>query len=275
VNRQTESLRRFLGGAQPTVPPSDLRLIAVGAGKGGTGASLVAGLVAVGAASYGLRTLLIDTDADIGTMHRLFGLQDAPSFVQMRHASLESASLITPIAEHLDGIAGGGAEQPLTDLELRTLLRRVAERFAEYDLIVLDAGSRVDAVLRAASLGPAHLLAVTTPEPVAAAATYALIKSVDARASGTVAHLVLNRADSSGARRFADEISTASQRWLGHPVPTAAELPDDPSLRAALTAGLPLPDAAAGSPVAALLATLASRLLFIDPTTGRPAVRSA
>lgn len=275
MNRQTDSLRRFLGGAQPAASPSDRRLIAVGAGKGGTGASLVAGLVALGSAASGLRTLLLDTDAEIGTVHHLFGCPDAPSFVQLRQTTLEATALVTPIAEGLDAIAGGGAEPPVTDLELRTLLRRVAEAFAEYDVVVLDAGSRLDAVLRATSLGPAHLLAVTTPDPVAAAATYALIKSVDARAAGTVTHVVLNRADSAGARRFADEISSASQRWLGHPVPAAAELPDDASLRAAITAGLPLPDAAAGSPVAELLATLAPRLLSMDPTTGRPAVRSA
>lgn len=275
MSRQTEALRRFLGAPAPA-PTAPVRghLVAIGAGKGGTGASLVTALLALSAAAAGVRTLLVDSDLEFGIQHRLFGLDATPGLAALASSS-DATALCTPLVEGLDLLAGGGADASVSDLEHRTLLRRAAECYGQYDLVLVDAGSRLETALRIVGAGAARLVVVSTPEPIAAAAAYALIKAVHARHPAVPADLVVNREDGPSARRTADEIAAAAQKWLGRRVQCLAALPEDTTLRAALGAGLVLPDAASGSPVAELLATMAPALLLSHAGAERPAVRSA
>jgi flagellar biosynthesis protein FlhG len=236
------------------------RVVAVGAGKGGAGVSIVATLLALGAAEHGIRTLLVDTDTDIGTLDRLLGVEPAMTLGALRTAGADVRDAILPVLPSLDLLAGGGGEPMLSDVERRGLLKRVASLFESYDLVILDAGSRLDGVLRAIGAGAGRLLAVSTAEPIAVAATYALVKAIEARVAGFPMELLINRDDGAAARRAADELSSAAVRFLGHEVVCSATIPEDPSLRAALGAGMSLLDAAAGSPAADLICALGVRL---------------
>lgn len=275
MNRQTDALRRFLGGAPPAAAaPVRGHLVAIGAGKGGTGTSLVTALFALAAAGSGVRTLLVDSDLEFGSLHRVFGVAPSLGLAALARGA-EPAAVRVALGEQLDLLPGGGAEAGVTDLEHRTVLRRAAECYGEYDLVLVDAGSRLDAALRVVSGGAARLVVVAGPDPIAAAASYALLKAVHLRHPTVPLDIVMNRGDGHAARRAAEEIASACQLWLGRSVRCLADLPEDAPLRAALGAGLTLPDAAAGSPVFDLLRTMAPALLQHHAGTGRPAVRSA
>ncbi|MCE2941113.1 MAG: MinD/ParA family protein [Gemmatimonadota bacterium] len=275
MNRQADLLRRFIGGPVPApAAPTRGHLVAIGSGKGGTGASLLTALLALGTAAAGARTLLVDADLAFGIQHRLFGLGETPGLAALA-GEADAEALCTPLTTDLDLLAGGGARSPISDLEYRTLLRRASACFGAYDLVLVDAGSRLETALRIIGAGAARLVVVATPEPIAAAAGYALIKAVHARHPGVPTDLVVNREDGPSARRTADEIAAAAKTWLGRRVSCLAALPEDAALRAALGAGFVLPDAAAGSPVADLLQTVAPTLLSLHAGAERPAVRSA
>jgi MinD-like ATPase involved in chromosome partitioning or flagellar assembly len=111
---------------------------------------------------------------------------------------------------------------------------------------------------------------------VAVAACYALVKATAARHPDLAADVVLNGGDGAPARRAADELAAAARRRLERRLDCLGFVPDDPSLRAALAAGMPLPDAAAGSPVADHLRAIGSRLLIPAGSPTRPvAARTA
>jgi flagellar biosynthesis protein FlhG len=275
MNRQTDALRRFIGGALPAAAaPVRGHLVAVGSGKGGTGTSLVTALLGLAASESGVRTLLVDSDLEFGSLHRVFGLEPASGLAALARGD-DVANVRVSVTDGLDVLPGGGADTGVTDLEHRTVLRRAAECYHEYDLVLVDAGSRLDAALRVVAAGAARLVVVAAPDPIAAAASYALLKAVHFRHPTVPMDVVMNREDGASARRAADEIAAACQKWLGRTVRCLAALPEDGTLRAALGAGLSLPDAASGSPVAELLRAMAPALLLHHAGAGRPAVRSA
>jgi MinD-like ATPase involved in chromosome partitioning or flagellar assembly len=151
-------------------------------------------------------------------------------------------------------------------------------------LVVLDAGSRLDAVCACceasapAYAGATRLLVVTDTEPIALAASYALVKAARERTAafpgGPVsADVVVNRHDEAAARHACAQIAQACREFLAVTPHLVGSLPDDGSLARALRAGMPLQDAAAGSPAAAAAQSLAERLLA-DIAGGRAADRS-
>jgi hypothetical protein len=79
------------------------------------------------------------------------------------------------------------------------------------------------------------------------------------------ASVVANRASDDDAAFIVAQLAEGARRFLGRELPLAGALPDDACLEAALRAGMPLPDAAAGSPAAAAVEAMAARLL---PTSG-------
>ena len=62
--------------------------------------------------------------------------------------------------------------------------------------------------------------------------------------------VLVNRHEGSDAARCFDTIDAGARQFLGVPLRLAGAVPSDPTLDAALRAGMPFPHAAAGSPAA-------------------------
>jgi flagellar biosynthesis protein FlhG len=111
-----------------------------------------------------------------------------------------------------------------------------------------------------------RLLAVSSgSDPVGLAATYALCKAVHQRHSALPVDVFVNRHEGSEAARCFDAIDAGARQFLGLTLRLAGVMPADPTLDAALRAGMPFFDAAAGSPAAvaaheAVMRVLAARL---------------
>jgi MinD-like ATPase involved in chromosome partitioning or flagellar assembly len=129
-----------------------------------------------------------------------------------------------------------------------TLAARVAAAGA-HDLVVVDAGSRIDGVDAACALGDCTLLLVLGDARADLAVGYAMAKHAAARPAAPALAAVTNRLDALSARWAAESLADACARFLGRPMLVAGHLADDPTLAAALAAGMPVADAAAGSPV--------------------------
>ena len=70
-------------------------VIAVGAGKGGVGTSLVSALLALEAARLGEQVLLVDADENVGSLHMMLGLEDAgPGVGALRGGAIEPEDLL-------------------------------------------------------------------------------------------------------------------------------------------------------------------------------------
>jgi MinD-like ATPase involved in chromosome partitioning or flagellar assembly len=183
----------------------------------------------------------------------------------------------------VSGVARAGEDgAPASPAERQLLARRVTALFDAYDAVVVDAGSRLEQILAAAAPagGPApQLLVVTSADPIAAAASYALVKVLAQRAPATAVALLVAGADAPTAGAAHATVSGAAEQFLGRTVPLAGAVPDDPSLRRAVLGGMPLQDATDGSPAAEAARAVALRAFdrFTVPprTAGRPGPSAA
>lgn len=274
MSAQLAAFRSFVG-TRPTaaagMPAIARNVVVLGSGKGGSGTSVVAALVALAAAAIGRRTLLVDGDEHVGPQRFLLGTPAGPSLADLRTRDAES--LVVPVSATLSLVPGGPGvgDAAVTDAaERRALLRRVAGLYPAYDLVVVDGGSRLDSVCAwcdaAGSGGPARLLVVGGTDPIALASSYALVKAARERTAAVsgrpvAAELIVNGHDADDAQLAFTHVSQACRSFLDAPLRLAGALPHDGCLDVALRAGMPLQDAAAGSPAAVAAHAMIERLL--------------
>lgn len=242
----------------------------VASGRGGSGTTLVAALLAVSAAGEGKRVLLIDADDFVGPLAMTLGVTPRASWADLRGGRVTAQDVATPVSATLTLVAGGAprvgadhAATPMTAAERRACMRRVSALADQMDLVVFDCGARLDTVLGAVTPhADERLVAVSAgSDPVGLAATYALCKAVVQRHSALPVDVLVNRHEGSEATRCYDAIDAGARQFLGLTLRLAGAIPADSTLDAALRAGMPFPDAAAGSPAAIAAHDVVMRVL--------------
>lgn len=261
----------------PALLTAPTTVLVVASGKGGTGTSLVSALLGLTAAGEGRRVLLVDGTESYGALHLMLGVVPRHPLAALRGGQASAAELLTPVAEGLSLFPGGGADEPhaapLGMAERQLLFRRVAELYDGHDLVVVDAGSRLEAVLTACGGGVSRVLLVATEDQIAMAAAHALLKALDARMPGLPVDVLVNRATEHDAAAVHAHLATAAGRFAGRTVGFAGAVPDDACLQGGLGAGMTVQDAAAGSPAA--LAARAAGLRLMDEDGAAPAASGA
>jgi MinD-like ATPase involved in chromosome partitioning or flagellar assembly len=261
-----DSLRAYLGsggqGSRWTPTPG---VLVVGSGKGGVGTSTVSALLALVAAQEGRRVLLVDADEGLGSLHFLFGLQDSgPGIGALRGGDLSPADLVRPVTESLWLLPGGGdavGSTLSTALgERRALLGRVADLFPFYELVIVDGGSHLASVQAACAAGAERLLALTAPDRVSMAATYALLKVTRERFPALPLEVLVNQGDGMGAEEVFQMMATAGRRFLGLKVGFGGSIPRDFALEKGIVAEGSVLDLPPSSPALNALGVIHSRL---------------
>ncbi len=262
-----DSLRDYLGrsGVGPrweAIPG----VVVIGAGKGGVGTSTVASLLALAASQEGRKVLLVDGDEGVGSLHFHFGLQDpGPGLGLLRGGEVTAEDLLRPVYDGLWLLpGGGGAMESSLSLALgerRALFRRVAELYSRYDLVVVDGGSHLASVLAACFVGAERLLTLTSPDRVAMAATYALLKVGRDRFPQLPLEVLVNWGERVTAEEVFRMMALAGERFLGLRVAFAGAIPRDPALEIMYREGKPLPGLPQGSPALEAVGALHGRLM--------------
>lgn len=271
-----DSLRAYLGsGGQGARWDPSPGVLVVGSGKGGVGTSTISSLLALVAAQDGRRVLLVDADEGLGSIHFLFGLPDpGPGIGILRGGDLTPADLVRPVTESLWLLPGGGSgvESTLSSAlgERRALLRRISELYPFYDLVVVDGGSHLASVLAACSAGAERLLALTAPDRVSMAATYALLKVARERFPPIPLEILVNQGDGVSAEEVFQTMSMAGRRFLGLRVAFGGSIPRDIALSRGMDTENSLLDLSPSSPAMNALGVINARLVSEQGTGSGP-----
>jgi MinD-like ATPase involved in chromosome partitioning or flagellar assembly len=179
------------------------------------------------------------------------------------------STTLTLVAGGAPRLSDGAAAQPINAAERKACMRRVSALAESMDLVVIDCGARLDNVLGAITPHSAERIVAVSAgsDPVALAATYALCKAVVQRHSALPVDVLVNRHEGSDAARCYDAIDAGARQFLGLSLRLAGAIPADPTLDAALRAGMPFPDAAAGSPAAIAAHEVVMRVLAARPSS--------
>ncbi len=227
-------------------------------GRGGSGTTLVSALLAMAAAGDGFRVLLIDADEHVGALSLMLGVRANVAWSDLRGGRIAPEQVVVRLSTTLSLIPGGAAHganaalPALTAAERRACLRRLQSLATGMDLVVVDCGSRFETVVAAITPhADERLVAVNAgADPIGLASTYALCKAVNARHGALPMDVLVNRHEGSEAARCFDAIDAGARQFLGQSLRFAGAIPTDSTLETALRAGMPFPDAAAGSPAA-------------------------
>ena len=247
-------------------------LLLVASGKGGVGTSMIATLTALSAAERGERVLLVDATESGGTLHHLFGVRPARSLWMLGGVNSRPDDALISLDERLTLVAGGtsgGAVVPATDHDRRAALTRLAHVYSRYSLVVFDGGSRLDTITAISELVDPTTMLVTSADRLALAANYALVKSMTARRPNAIISALVNRHRESVATEATGFLVGACSHFLGRTIDVAGSIPDDPSLLAAVGAGMSVRDAVEGSPAADAVRGVVTRLVPSWPATPR------
>lgn len=131
-----------------------------------------------------------------------------------------------------------------------------------HDLVVVDAGSRLHGIAAACTLSTeCTLLHVVGDARADLAASFAVAKVASNLAYPPALAVVSNRVDPTSGTWAANALANACTRFLDRTMSVAGHVPDDPTLAAAIAAGMPIADAAHGSPASEAAALLIESLL--------------
>jgi flagellar biosynthesis protein FlhG len=263
VSTQIGSLRRFLAtnGPRPTAGGGPALLVA--SGKGGTGTSTLAALLALVGAAEGRRTLIVDANRGLATLHLLLGVAEGPGMGALREG-MTPRELMVPVAANLELLTCAApceeALSALSDAEWGTLFRRVAATYGEFELVVIDGGSRLDGLRSLGTFGAGRLVAVTASDRISLAATHALVKVCTAQQPGIRTELVVNRCGDAEARATFEVVREGVGRFLARSVEFGGAIPDDPHFGRALGQGQTVQEAARGGGLADAVYELARQI---------------
>lgn len=268
------AMRGVAGNAVQTGVPTFL----CASGKGGSGTSLVAALIAVAAAGNGQRVLLVDADDLVGPQSMLMGVKPWAGWQDLRGGRVQIRDVATPISASLTLVAGGAPRRAAADAnttpnaaDRRACLRRVSALSEGHDLVVIDCGSRLETLLAAVApqMHERVVAVMSGKDPIALAATFALCKAVHHRYSEMKIDVLVNAQDTEAARQCFESVAEGARQFLPNcPIQYAGSVPLDSTLDAVLRAGMPFLDAAAGSPAAHAAYEIALRA-----RTGTPSSR--
>jgi len=165
-------------------PRTRAKLIALAAGRGGTGRSLLAANFAVYLAQSGKKVVALDADPAGGPLHQLLGANRPPrgfgDLLRGKATGLGELISDTPVAGvgliAGDGNAFGAARPRMT---AKVTLAAIAA--LDVDYVVLDLGSPDSTLTLDLWLASDIPILVTTPDPASIEATYRFAKSAFVR----------------------------------------------------------------------------------------------
>ncbi|MFI5010669.1 MAG: AAA family ATPase [Solirubrobacterales bacterium] len=207
----------------------------IGSGKGGVGKSVLAVSLAAAFARSGRRTLLLDGAQNQGNLHILLGIRPAAPLSSVFAGEARPEDLLVPVMQRLSLLPADSGDEVLYALgaiDRARLHRRLSSLYDGFDMIVIDGGSGIDSVVRAAGIRASRLAVVATPEPASLADAYALLKIVNLQIPSLPIEVMVNRvaADEEGQAVF-DRLHLAAERFLRRELGYLGCVPEDDSLR--------------------------------------------
>lgn len=235
---------------QPQTPATSAsNVVVLAGGKGGVGTSSLTALMGLGLARAGRRVLLVDCGK--GSLPLLLGLNPdgGAHTTPTKTSQLPLEWIDSGLAVLLGSRAGSGRDNRVAAKRNSVLSQAMALQ-ADFDWVLLDAGTGLESVLSACSIGPDRLVAVTDAGRIALSETFGLLRGVSARLPQLPMQLVVNRERPESLRRVDGSIRAALQNFHKGPVETAGLVPFDPRLEGFTRGAGLIQDLEATSPAA-------------------------
>lgn len=219
-------------------------VIAVTSGKGGVGKSTVALNAAITLSEAGHKVMLIDADANLGSLDVMLGIAPRYRLGDVLRGNMDVEDVLVTAHSGLKVLPAstGDTSYPLAGEE--TQERLMAEVFStdeQFECVMIDTGAGLNDEVIGYTGYADEILVVTNPEPTAVMDAYAMMKVIWSVRGDARLRVVLNnvRTPREG-QEVAAKLGIAVAHFLQREVEVAAVIPSDPNVSKAIAQQVPL-----------------------------------
>jgi flagellar biosynthesis protein FlhG len=284
---QADRLRALVreSGASEAAPRAGTpRKLVVCGGKGGVGTTTLAVNLGVAIARHGVSTVLADVDMNRADVANLCGLEARECIGDVLAGNRTIHEVLHRGPAGIQVLPGSWSPRSVPDCSSpaqERLLRELDRLGRHAEVVVLDAGSGLNHVVKRYWKAADAVLLITTPENTAIMDSYAAIKVFAKSPAASSVHVFVNCADEATGQGVFERLQRACQHFLGIEIEHAGQMPRDRIVAESAVARRPFA-VESTSDAAMLIDALAQRLLAslssqdaCDPSDSEPQAAAA
>lgn len=203
-------------------PAKTARVITVTSGKGGVGKSSVSINLAIQLQKRGKQVIIFDADFGLANIEVMFGAVPQYNLSDVIFHGKAIQDIIVKGPQDIGFISGGSGISGLGNMnhdQVMYLVEKMKELESMADVLIIDTGAGISDSVIEFVLSSAEVLLVTTPEPTSITDSYALLKTLNARAGdeleGMRVKLIANRvSDAEEAKNLYNKLNVVVNRFL-------------------------------------------------------------
>lgn len=176
------------------------RVITVTSGKGGVGKTSLSVNLAIQLRRLGKRVIVFDADFGLANIEIMLGIRPKYNLADLMYRGKSIEDIITYGPENIGFISGGSGINELANLtrdQVFSMIHRLGELDRIADVIIVDTGAGISDTVLEFVAASEEVLLVATPEPTSITDAYALLKTLNNKASyrpdKTVVKMVANQ----------------------------------------------------------------------------------
>lgn len=278
---QAERLRNIIKkqDLQPDVERV-AKVITVTSGKGGVGKTSLSVNLAIQLSRMGKRVVIFDADFGLANIEIMLGLRPKYNLADLMYRRKSIEDIITYGPENIGFISGGSGINELANLtrdQVFSLIQRLGDLDRIADVIIVDTGAGISDTVLEFVAASEEVLLVATPEPTSITDAYALLKTLNRKASyqpeKTVVKMVANqvRGEKEATELF-EKLGVVVGKFLDIDVEFLGAIPYDKNMQRAVMHQAPVcisdPESESARAVRKIACRIENLLLEEKPAVG-------
>lgn len=246
---QAERLRNIIKKQElPEMKKPVAKVITVTSGKGGVGKSSISVNLAIQLSRMGKRVVIFDADFGLANIEIMLGLHPKFNLADMMYRGKSLNDIIMYGPENVGLISGGSGIQELANLsrdQVITLIQKLNELDEYADVIIVDTGAGISDTVLEFVAASEEVLLVATPEPTSITDAYALLKTLNKKASyrpeKTVVKMIANQVHGNrDAKELFEKLGLVVSKFLDIEVEYLGSVPYDHNMQKAIMKQSPI-----------------------------------
>ncbi len=256
------------------------KVITVTSGKGGVGKTSLSVNLAIQLSKMGKRVVIFDADFGLANIEIMLGVRPVYNLADLMYRGKSIEDIITYGPENIGFISGGSGINELANLsrdQVVSLIHRLADLDRIADVIIVDTGAGISDTVLEFVAASEEVLLVATPEPTSITDAYALLKTLNRKASyqpdKTVVKMIANQViGERDATELFEKLGVVVSKFLDIEVEFIGSVPYDKAMQRAIMHQAPVsidsPEAEATKAIRKIAYTIENQLMQEEERMG-------